>query len=114
MLIKKLRHILIKNRKLVFRFYKLLYVYQQPELSLFDSSLGHSKEGRTGQRIFSVAVVISPLLGIPIATLVYEGNKNDKTAMKEFYSELETRLKGIVDLGKITFVFDGGGFQKRT
>ena len=76
------------------------------------AQLGHSKEGRTGQRIFSVAVVISPLLGIPIATLVYEGNKNDKTAMKEFYSELETRLKGIVDLGKITFVFDGGGVSE--
>ena len=76
------------------------------------AQLGHSKEGRSGQKIFCVAVVISPLLGIPIATLVYEGNKNDKTAMKEFYSELENRLEGIVDLGKITFVFDGGGVSE--
>ena len=73
------------------------------------AQLGHSKEGRTGQKIFSVAVVTTPLLGIPIATLVYPGNANDKSALKLFMTELNTRLKDIVDLSNVTFVFDGGG-----
>lgn len=73
------------------------------------AQMGHSKEGRTGQRIFCVAVIISPLLGIPIATMVYEGNQNDKTALKNFFSELTTRLSEVVDPQKITYVFDGGG-----
>lgn len=73
------------------------------------AQLGHSKEGRTGQKIFSVAVVTTPLLGIPIATLVYPGNTNDKSALKLFLEELTKRLKDIVDLSNVTFVFDGGG-----
>lgn len=73
------------------------------------AQFGHSKEGRSGQKIFSVAVVTTPLLGIPIATLMYNGNLNDKTALKLFLSELKERLTGIIDLSKITFVFDGGG-----
>lgn len=76
------------------------------------AQLGHSKEGRTGQRIFSVAVVTTPLLGIPIATLVYKGNLNDKTALKLFMDELKTRLSGLIDLSDITFVFDGGGVSE--
>ena len=78
------------------------------------AQLGHSKEGRTGQKIFNVAILLSPLLGIPIATMVYEGNKNDKTALKEFYSELKTRLEGIVDSENVTFIFDGGGASEET
>ena len=73
------------------------------------AQLGHSKEGRSGQKIISVAVVISPLLGIPIATMVYNGNYNDKTALKDFLGELCTRLQDVVTLKEVTFVFDGGG-----
>ena len=76
------------------------------------AQLGHSKEGRKGQKIFNVAVVISPLLGIPIATLVYEGNFNDKKALPMFMAELKTRLQGIAELKRITFVFDGGGVSE--
>ena len=76
------------------------------------AQLGHSKEGRTGQKIFSVAVVTTPLLGVPIATLVYKGNLNDKTALKLFMEELKTRLAGVIDLSNITFVFDGGGVSE--
>ena len=76
------------------------------------AQLGHSKEGRTGQKIFSVAVVTTPLLGVPIATLVYPGNFNDKTALKLFMSELQERLSGIIELSDITFVFDGGGVSE--
>ena len=78
------------------------------------AQLGHSKEGRTGQKIFCVAVVLSPLIGIPIATMVYEGNHNDKTALKDFYDDLRERLKGILDLKDMTFVFDGGGASEET
>lgn len=78
------------------------------------AQLGHSKEGRTGQKIFNVAVVITPLLGIPIATMVYEGNINDKTALPNFMKELRDRLSDITDLEKMTFVFDGGGVSERT
>ena len=73
------------------------------------AQLGHSKEGRSGQKIVNVAVVTSSLLGIPIATMVYEGNHNDKTALRDFLNELNERLKDIISLDKITFVFDGGG-----
>ncbi len=76
------------------------------------AQLGHSKEGRSGQKIFCVAVVLSPLLGIPIATMVYEGNHNDKTALKDFYDDLRERLKDMVDLKDMTFVFDGGGVSE--
>ena len=78
------------------------------------AQLGHSNEGRTGQNIFCVAVILSPLLGIPIATMVYEGNYNDKTALKLFYAEIKDRLAGIVDFDNITFVFDGGGASEET
>ncbi len=73
------------------------------------AQLGHSKEGRSGQKIVNVAVVTSPLLGIPITTMVYEGNHNDKTALRDFLNELNERLKDIISLDKVTFVFDGGG-----
>lgn len=78
------------------------------------AQLGHSKEGRTGQKIFCVAVILSPLLGIPIATMVYEGNHNDKTALKDFFEDIKERLSNIVDLNDITFVFDGGGTSEET
>ncbi len=73
------------------------------------AQLGHSKEGRSGQKIINVAVVTSPKLGIPIASMVYEGNHNDKTGLKNFINELKNRLKDIIPLEQITFVFDGGG-----
>lgn len=76
------------------------------------AQLGHSKEGRTGQKIYSVAVLLSPLLGIPISTMVYEGNHNDKTALQNFYNDLQERLKDILDLDDVTFVFDGGGVSE--
>jgi len=78
------------------------------------AQLGHSKEGRSGQKIVNVAVVTSPLLGIPIATMVYEGNHNDKTALKDFMNELNERLEKIIPLDRITFVFDGGGTTEDT
>lgn len=76
------------------------------------AQLGHSKEGRSGQRIVNVAAVMSPVLGIPIATMIYEGNKNDKVALKSFFEELAKRLDGIVPLDKMMFVFDGGGVSE--
>ena len=78
------------------------------------AQLGHSKEVRSGQKIFSVAVVTSPLLGIPIATMVYRGNYNDKTALKEFMTLLKERVKELIPLKDITFVFDGGGASEDT
>ena len=73
------------------------------------AQLGHSKEGRNGQRIVNVAAVMSPVLGIPVATMIYEGNKNDKEALKSFFMELTKRLEGMVALEKMTYIFDGGG-----
>ena len=72
---------------------------------------GHSKENRH-LRIVSVAVITTPLLGIPIATMVYQGNFNDKTALALFIDDIKARLSGIIDMTDITFVFDGGGVSE--
>ena len=73
------------------------------------AQLGHSKEGRSDLRIVNAAVVISPLLGIPLATMTYEGNDNDKTALKSFLGEISERLGKTMDLTSMTYIFDGGG-----
>ena len=72
------------------------------------AEVGHSREGRTGRKNFCVAAVLSPLLGVPTAEMVYEGNHHDRTALKNLCDDLRERLKDMADLKDMTFVLDGG------
>ena len=87
------------------------YISDQNRQSV-PSQPGHGKEGRSGQGAYCTAVVISSPLGIPVATMVREGNGNDKTALKNLFSELKERLSDVADLTNMTCVFDGGGVSE--
>ena len=71
---------------------------------------GHNKQKRDDLRQFSLALITSPVLRIPMIWELYEGNKNDKTEFVDFTSHAarELRAFGFEDLKEITLTFDGG------
>jgi transposase len=72
---------------------------------------GHNKQKRDDLRQYSLAVVTSRDLGMPLFSHVYEGNTNDVKAFSEYIDILEKRMPHI-DPQKITLVFDGGSVTK--
>lgn len=72
---------------------------------------GHNKQKRNDLRQYSLAVVTTKDLGIPLFSYVYEGNTNDSKAFCEYLEVLGQRMSGI-DPKDITLVFDGGSVTK--
>lgn len=80
--------------------------------------LGHNKQKRDDLRQFSLAMLTSYSLQIPLIWQLYEGNKNDKQESPDFctYVEKELEARGITP-EETTITFDGGSnpaenFQK--
>ena len=73
---------------------------------------GRNKQKRYDLRQCSLTVVTTRRAGIPLFSHVYEGNKNDQTAFKEYLPILERRMPDC-NLSDITLIFDGGGVTKK-
>ena len=72
---------------------------------------GHNKQKRDDLRQYSLAVVVSKDLGIPLFSHVYEGNTNDSLAFRDYLGVLAKRMPDT-DPKEITLVFDGGSVTK--
>lgn len=68
---------------------------------------GHNKQKRSDLRQFSIAMLTSEPLPVPLVWDLYEGNKNDKSEFPDFVAKVEREWRG--DLGEVTVSFDGGG-----
>jgi transposase len=73
---------------------------------------GHNKQKRNDLRQFSVALITTKEMGLPICSHVYEGNKNDQSEFYEYIKLLKKRIPNY-DPNLITLVFDGGSNNKR-
>ena len=71
---------------------------------------GHNKQKRDDLRQFSLALITSAKLQVPIVWELYDGNKNDKTEFSDFTSFAAGKLKeyGIKDIKEVILTFDGG------
>ncbi len=70
---------------------------------------GHNKQKRDDLRQFSLAVITSFDLQIPLFWNLYEGNKNDKSEFADFVVEVESFCRKMgLDPKEITLTFDGG------
>ena len=71
--------------------------------------LGHNKQKRDDLRQFSLAVLTSAELQIPIVWELYDGNTNDKTEFAAFIKNVSDTLTEMGrDISDITVVLDGG------
>ena len=72
---------------------------------------GRNKQKRHDLRQYSLALITTKELGLPLYSHVYEGNKNDQTIFAEYTDVLKERIPDY-DPNKITLVFDGGNNTK--
>ena len=70
---------------------------------------GHNKQKRDDLRQFSMALITSCKLQVPLVWELYEGNKNDKTEFSDFTAFAAEKLPAYgVDPKDIILTFDGG------
>ena len=71
---------------------------------------GHNKQKRDDLRQYSLAMITSSDLQIPLIWELYDGNKNDKTEFADFTSFAAETIKahGIQDPKSVLITFDGG------
>ena len=70
---------------------------------------GHNKQKRDDLRQFSMALLTSHKLQVPLVWELYEGNKNDKTEFADFTAFAAEKLPTYgVDPKEIILTFDGG------
>ena len=70
---------------------------------------GHNKQKRDDLRQFSLAMLTTSILQVPIVWDLYEGNVNDKTEFGRFVALVKQELTKLgVPLSEVTIVFDGG------
>lgn len=73
---------------------------------------GHNKQKRSDLRQFSVGLITTKEMGMPICSHVYEGNINDQTEFHQYIKLLKKRIPNY-DPKVITLVFDGGSNNKK-
>ena len=71
---------------------------------------GHNKQKRDDLRQFSLALITSARLQIPLVWEMYDGNKNDKMEFADFtaFAAKALALHGVQDTKKVILTFDGG------
>ena len=72
---------------------------------------GHNKQKRNDLKQYSMALVTTKEMGLPICSHIYEGNRNDQTEFYHYINLLKDRIPNY-DPNAITLVFDGGGNNK--
>jgi len=70
----------------------------------------NNKQKRSDLRQFQYAVVTTKEFTIPLYSYVYNGKDNDKTAFKNYVSNLKGRIPDY-ESSDLTFIFDGGGIS---
>lgn len=71
---------------------------------------GHNKQKRDDLRQFSLALITSAGLQIPLVWEMYDGNKNDKMEFADFTASAAKTLAahGVQDTKEVILTFDGG------
>ena len=71
---------------------------------------GHNKQKRDDLRQFSLALITSAGLQVPLIWELYDGNKNDKTEFADFtaFASKAIGAYGIKDPASVILTFDGG------
>jgi len=72
---------------------------------------GHNKQKRNDLRQYSMALITTKEMGLPLCSHIYEGNVNDQTEFCRYIDMLKTRIPNY-DPDLITLVFDGGSNNK--
>lgn len=73
---------------------------------------GHNKQKRDDLRQFSLGLVTTKELAIPLCSYVYGGNINDVTTFPEYLKLLKKRIVNYTDVKDITLVYDNGSVSK--
>jgi transposase len=73
---------------------------------------GKNKQKRNDLKQYSLALITTKEMGLPLCSHIYEGNTNDQTEFQKYMPMLKSRIPNYnPDL--ITLVFDGGSNNKR-
>jgi transposase len=72
---------------------------------------GHNKQKRYDLRQYSMALITTKDIGLPLCSHIYEGNTNDQTEFLTYFNILKKRIPDY-DPKKMTVVFDGGSNNK--
>jgi len=72
---------------------------------------GHNKQKRNDLRQYSLALITTQDIGLPLCSHVYEGNTNDQTEFLTYFNILKRRIPNY-DPDKMTITFDGGSNNK--
>jgi len=73
---------------------------------------GHNKQKRDDLRQFSLGLVTTRELAIPLCSYVYEGNVNDVTAFPKYLDLIRKRISGYTDAEDITLIYDNGSVSQ--
>jgi len=74
---------------------------------------GHNKQKRDDLRQFSLGLVTSKELAIPLCSYVYEGNITDVSAFPKYLDLFRTRIGHYTDATDITLIYDNGSVSKK-
>ena len=72
---------------------------------------GHNKQKRNDLRQYSLALITTKDISLPLCSHVYEGNTNDQTEFLTYFNILKRRIPNY-DPKKMTIIFDGGSNNK--
>jgi len=74
---------------------------------------GHNKQKRNDLRQFSLGLITTKELAIPLCSYVYEGNINDVTTFPEYLKLLKERIINHNNVEDITLIYDNGSVSKK-
>ena len=73
---------------------------------------GKNKQKRNDLRQYSMALITTKEMGLPLCSHIYEGNTNDQTEFFNYINLLKSRIPKY-NPDSITLVFDGGSNNKK-
>ena len=73
---------------------------------------GKNKQKRNDLKQYSMALVTTKEMGLPLFSHIYEGNTNDQTEFYQYINLLKSRIPDY-NPDSITLVFDGGSNNKK-
>ena len=74
---------------------------------------GHNKQKRDDLRQFSLGLVTTKELAIPLCSYVYEGNVADVTAFSRYLELFKKRIGHYTDATDVTLIYDNGSVSKK-
>jgi len=74
---------------------------------------GHNKQKRDDLRQFSLGLITTKELAIPLCSYVYEGNLSDVSAFPRYLDLFRKRISHYTDATDITLIYDNGSVSKK-